>query len=214
MSDLHKLSYWEAIYKDEKNNYEESNIPLEEWFEENCAEIIDWIEKEFKNKKDVPILDIGCGNGLFLYKLHEKGFVNLYGMDYSSTAINLAKTFFNGINIYVEVLDIYHLETKIEKSKLNKKYGLLNDKGTFDIFFMNNEAQEYFKHISHLLHNNTIFIITSCNACKEELLHIIQQFNQTNEKWNLSLIDEILYETISFGGKVGQLVTTLVFKCT
>lgn len=215
MSELHKLSYWEEIYKNDKRNYEESNIPLEEWFEENCGDkIINWIEKKFENKRNVPILDIGCGNGLFLYKLFERGFVNLYGMDYSTTAIELAKEFFNGASIYVEVFDIYKIEKEIPNSQLNNIYELLNDKGTFDIFFMNKKEKEYFKQVSFFFHKNTIFIITSCNACKEEIVEVVEQFNQTSSQLKLFLIDEILYETFSFGGRVGQIITTLIFKCT
>lgn len=215
MSELHKQSYWEAIYKNEKKNYEELNIPLEEWFEENCGDkIINWIEKKFENTKNILILDIGCGNGLFLYKLFERGFVNLYGMDYSTSAIELAKKIFNGVSIYVEVFDIYKIEKEIKNSQLNNTYELLNDKGTFDIFFMNKEEKEYFKQVSFFFQKNTIFIITSCNACKEEIVEVVEQFNQTNSKLKLYLIDEILYETFSFGGKVGQIITTLIFKCT
>ncbi|CRG96715.1 methyltransferase, putative [Plasmodium gallinaceum] len=214
MSELHKLSYWEEIYKNEKKNYEESNIELEEWFEENCDKIINWIETNFKEQKNIAILDIGCGNGLFLYKLYEKGFVNLHGLDFSNTAIELSKKLFNNININLEVLDICNIEKEIHKSKLNKNYNLLNDKGTFDIFFMNNKENEYFKQISFFLQINTVFCITSCNACKEEILQIIKNFNDNNNyKFKLSLIDEISYETISFSGKTGQIITTLIFRC-
>lgn len=58
--------------------------------------------KEFKNpnlllsnltflKKDVPILDIGCGYGRTLGELNQNGFSNLYGIDYSGEMISRAK---------------------------------------------------------------------------------------------------------------------------
>ncbi|CRG99377.1 methyltransferase, putative [Plasmodium relictum] len=213
MSELHKLSYWEEIYRNEKKNYEESSIELGEWFEENCDKIINWIETNFKEQKNITVLDIGCGNGLFLHKLYEKGFFNLHGLDFSKTAIEIAQKLFNGTNIHLEVLDICNIEKEIHKSKLNKNYNLLNDKGTFDIFFMNKKENEYFKQVSFFLQINTVFCITSCNACKEEILQIINNFNENNSKFKLSLIDEILYETISFSGKTGQIITTLIFRC-
>ncbi|SOS78400.1 methyltransferase, putative [Plasmodium sp. gorilla clade G1] len=215
-SELHKLSYWEEIYINEKKNYEESNIELEEWFEENCDKIMNWIDNKFsqnEEKKNITILDIGCGNGLFLYKLYEKGFMNLYGFDFSSTAIELAKTIFQNSPIYVEVMDICLIDKEIQNSKLNKNYNLINDKGTFDVFFMNNKTNEYFKQISYFLQTNTFFCITSCNACKDELLQIINEFNKNNLKSELVLIDEIFYETITYAGIKGQLITTLIFKC-
>ncbi|KYN98454.1 methyltransferase, putative [Plasmodium reichenowi] len=215
-SELHKLSYWEEIYVNEKKNYEESNIELEEWFEENCDKIMNWIDNKFsqnEEKKNITILDIGCGNGLFLYKLYEKGFMNLYGFDFSSTAIELAKTIFENSPIYVEVMDICLIDKEIQNSKLNKNYNLINDKGTFDVFFMNNKTNEYFKQISYFLQANTFFCITSCNACKDELLQIINEFNKNNLKIELVLIDEIFYETITYAGIKGQLITTLIFKC-
>ncbi|KEG01784.1 hypothetical protein YYE_03303 [Plasmodium vinckei vinckei] len=218
-SELHKLSYWEKIYTNEKDNYKELNIELEEWFEENCDKIINWIDNNFKENKNISILDIGSGNGLFLHKLYKKGFVNLYGFDFSKTAIDLARSFFEDNdmnNIYVQVLDICNIRTELNlpDSKLARTYDLLNDKGTFDIFFMNNKQTEYFQQVSFFFKVNTLFSITSCNCCKEELLEIVNSFNQNSSKIKLSVIDEILYETITFGGKTGQTITTLIFKYT
>ncbi|SBT33873.1 methyltransferase, putative [Plasmodium ovale wallikeri] len=219
-SELDKLNYWEEVYKKEKENHEESNIELEEWFEENCSKIITWIENHFgeEKKKHVAVLDIGCGNGLFLHKLYKKGFLNLYGFDFSREAIELARKYFqknDDNNIYVEVLDICNIEKDVHSnSTLRRKYNLLNDKGTFDIFFMKNKQNEYFTHISFFLQVNTLFCITTCNACKEELLEIVTYFNKKNNSTiKLSLLDEIIYETITFAGKKGQIITTLIFKC-
>ena len=37
------------------------------------------------------MLDVGCGNGVFLKDLHELGYSNLTGVDYSEPAIELCK---------------------------------------------------------------------------------------------------------------------------
>lgn len=214
MEERFTLNYWENVYQQEKINYEELSVPLEEWFEENCERIVTWIENKFdEKKKDITILDIGCGNGMFLYHLLEKGFTNLYGFDYSPAAIELCKSLFKDHPVELHILDIYNITKEIENTKLDTLYDLLNDKGTFDIFFMKKEEQLYFDQISHFFRKGIMFIITSCNACKEELLKIVKDFNNRNTQWNLTLEDEILYETISFGGKSGQLITTLIFKC-
>ncbi|GAB65740.1 hypothetical protein PCYB_072420, partial [Plasmodium cynomolgi strain B] len=112
-------------------------------------------------------------------------------------------------------LDIYKIAEEIaDDSKLKKKYQLINDKGTFDIFFMNDKAQEYLTHVSFFFQVDTLFCLTSCNACKEELLSIVNHFNRTNAKFRLTLFDEIRYETITFGGVKGQIITTLIFACS
>ncbi|EUD67989.1 hypothetical protein C922_01601 [Plasmodium inui San Antonio 1] len=230
-SELHKLSYWEEVYQGEKENYEEANIQPEEWFEENCDKIINWVSNHFSQQertKQVAILDVGCGNGLFLQKLRERGFDNLCGFDFSASAIELAKKLFRGrdgdsrmnrggdpTDVYVQVLDIYNIGAEVGKdSKLKKKYKLINDKGTFDIFFMNDKAQEYLTHVSFFFQVDTLFCLTSCNACKEELLTIVSNFNRTNAEFRLTLFDEIRYETITFGGLKGQIITTLIFACS
>ncbi|CAG9480520.1 methyltransferase, putative [Plasmodium vivax] len=242
-SELHKLSYWEEVYQGEKENYEEENIQPEEWFEENCDKIINWVSNHFNDeekKKKVAILDVGCGNGLFLYKLRQRGFRNLCGFDFSASAIQLAEKLFGGsgggngeesgggnhtdsrinrgedpTDVYVQVLDIYNIADQVgEHSKLKRKYKLINDKGTFDIFFMNDKAKEYFSHVSFFFQADTLFCLTSCNACKEELLTIVGNFNRTSAKSQLTLFDEIRYETITFGGVKGQIITTLIFACS
>lgn len=242
-SELHKLSYWEEVYQGEKENYEEENIQPEEWFEENCDKIINWVSNHFNDeekKKKVAILDVGCGNGLFLYKLRQRGFRNLCGFDFSASAIQLAEKLFGGsgggngeesgggnhtdsrinrgedpTDVYVQVLDIYNIADQVgEHSKLKRKYKLINDKGTFDIFFMNDKAKEYFSHVSFFFQADTLFCLTSCNACKEELLTIVGNFNRTSAKFQLTLFDEIRYETITFGGVKGQIITTLIFACS
>ncbi|KYK68117.1 methyltransferase domain protein [Toxoplasma gondii TgCatPRC2] len=39
----------------------------------------------------IPILDVGCGNGIFLLRLLRRGFTALAGVDYSAAAIQLAR---------------------------------------------------------------------------------------------------------------------------
>ncbi len=38
-----------------------------------------------------PVLDVGCGNGVFLKDLYELGYTQLTGVDYSEPAIELCK---------------------------------------------------------------------------------------------------------------------------
>ncbi|MEW6295846.1 MAG: class I SAM-dependent methyltransferase [Candidatus Diapherotrites archaeon] len=67
--------------------------------------------------KAARVIDLGCGNGVFLKKLKEMGFYNLYGVDYSQTAVkNLSKEGFNVIK-----LDL----SKNFSGKLSQKFDLV-----------------------------------------------------------------------------------------
>ena len=43
-----------------------------------------------KNKKEISILDAGCGSGLLLNQLHEAGFTNLHGLDLNPLNVDIA----------------------------------------------------------------------------------------------------------------------------
>ena len=55
---------------------------------------INRILKYIPHKKDARILDVGCGNGKMLGYLQEKTDAFIYGFDYSSNAINEAKSLY------------------------------------------------------------------------------------------------------------------------
>lgn len=68
--------YNEGYFKEHHANwFKHPNFPLFE-------RISKTIEKEF-GRKDVSVLDVGCGNGDFLHHLHKNGFTNLTGIDFS-----------------------------------------------------------------------------------------------------------------------------------
>ncbi|CBZ56085.1 conserved hypothetical protein [Neospora caninum Liverpool] len=48
-------------------------------------------EREASTRDQIPILDVGCGNGLFLLRLLRRGCSTLAGVDYSAAAIRLAR---------------------------------------------------------------------------------------------------------------------------
>lgn len=55
---------------------------------------INMILKYIPQKDNVSILDIGCGNGKMLGYLQSKTGANIFGFDYSDTAINTARNLF------------------------------------------------------------------------------------------------------------------------
>lgn len=51
-----------------------------------------FIKRTINDSFDAPILDIGCGIGLFINSLMRIGYKNISGIDISSTQINMAKS--------------------------------------------------------------------------------------------------------------------------
>ena len=81
---------WDQQYLLEKKNFEDIGDKGEVWFGENAMNrMVRWLEKNVD--ADSQIIDLGCGNGLMCLELHEAGFKNVCGVDYSAHAIELAK---------------------------------------------------------------------------------------------------------------------------
>ena len=75
----------------EKKNFEDIGDKGEVWFGENAMNrMVRWLEKNVEDA-DSQIIDLGCGNGLMCLELHEAGFKNVCGVDYSANAIELAQ---------------------------------------------------------------------------------------------------------------------------
>jgi len=86
------------------------------------------------------------------------------------------------------------------------------DKGTFDAISLGEKKEEnrknYVETIRTLLEpNEGIFVITSCNFTKKELLTVF-------EKTFFKYLKQVRYPQIEFGGKTGSTVCTLAFKLT
>ena len=60
-----------------------------------------------KIDKNAKIIDLGCREGLFLEKLNNKGFTNLYGIDISKKAIDIINKTYPTFKCSVE--DIHHI---------------------------------------------------------------------------------------------------------
>ena len=212
-SPLGTLQHWDSAYLQEIEQLHNNPSELGDiWFGKNLQKkIVNYIDDNFSDKK-INILDIGCGNGVLLYKLSKKNFENLFGIDYSIQSINLAKEIITikekkhnkkfNINFFQE--DINN-----KSNNINIKFDIIHDKGSLDAFLMNknNSIENYYKYLfSYSIKNKTIFIITSCNNTKEELL------NKFSLEKGFKLINEIKSKTFSFGGHEGNDHVTLIFQ--
>ncbi|XP_030386368.1 EEF1A lysine methyltransferase 2 [Scaptodrosophila lebanonensis] len=211
-SELGTIEYWESSYRREVENYKNHGDVGEIWFDEDSQlRIIGWIMKQVGIAECAPrVLDVGCGNGMFLIELAREGFSysQLVGVDYSPKAIELASNIAKdqSLDITYSVVDLMDAE----KCKFLGSFHIVHDKGTYDaISLCPNDPKEkraqYLSTVEQLLcDKDSLFIITSCNWTEDELL--------------LSFADKFVKfctiptPTFKFGGKVGSVVTSIVFK--
>ncbi|OCT69922.1 EEF1A lysine methyltransferase 2 [Xenopus laevis] len=206
-SALGTKEHWDAVYSRELSSFKEYGDEGEIWFGEgSMARVIRWLNAH-KVPQTASILDIGTGNGMLLVELANSGYCNLTGIDYCSDAVQLAKSICEkeGVsqNVHLQVTDF------LEDFHPSKLFDICLDKGTFDAVSLDptgatEKREQYVQSLSRALKPQGLFIITSCNWTKEELL---RQFGGEFE-----FKDELPTPTFSFGGKAGHSVTAVVLE--
>ncbi|XP_017076058.2 EEF1A lysine methyltransferase 2 [Drosophila eugracilis] len=206
-SELGTQEYWESSYNREIRNYKSHGDVGEIWFDEDSQQrVIDWLLKQEEICKQTTVLDVGCGNGMFLVGLANEGFSQLTGVDYSPKAVELAQNIAqdNNLSITYKVADLTQLQNELGT------FDVVHDKGTFDAISLcpDNPKEKralYLTTVEKLLRTaDSLFIITSCNWTEEELA--------TNFGEKFVRHHTIPTPTFKFGGKVGNVVTSVVFK--
>lgn len=207
-SELGTKDYWEQSYQREIKNYKSHGDVGEIWFDEDSQiRVVNWIMKQDEITDNAKIIDLGCGNGMFLIELASEGYTNLFGVDYSPKAIELASNIAKdkGNNINYQVVDLLSIS---DCQKLGT-FKVVHDKGTYDAISLNPEnpkdkRESFLECVRNMMDVNSLFVITSCNWTEEEL---ILSFNDKFEK-----LCTIPTPTFKFGGKVGSVITSMVFK--
>ncbi|XP_063047825.1 EEF1A lysine methyltransferase 2 [Engraulis encrasicolus] len=210
-SKLGTKDYWDEAYKRELQTFHDIGDVGEIWFgEESMDRVTRWIETQ-NLPNDISILDIGTGNGMFLVELARNGFRNLTGIDYSVASVELARSVLReeGLtDVNLEEMDFLSPPTSASSTPT---FDLCIDKGTFDAISLSPEDGEqakkrYVSSLRRLLRPQPhgLFIITSCNWTKEQLLHIFST--------GFELVKELPTPRFQFGGVTGNSVTALVFR--
>jgi len=99
----------ESLYRKEYETFCNSNLCGEDWFEnytDGGKKILDFIYslREECTFRDCSFLDLGCGNGQFLLLVDPTKFTKIVGVDYSFSAIELAKAYSEKLHSPVEWL--------------------------------------------------------------------------------------------------------------
>ncbi|XP_053955895.1 EEF1A lysine methyltransferase 2 [Anastrepha ludens] len=207
-SELGTKEYWDCSYGREIKNYKNHGDVGEIWFDEDSQiRVVNWILKQDNISTDVKIVDVGCGNGMILIELAREGYTDLLGVDYSQNAIELAREIAKDqeLNIRYKVADLLNTEVCLQEIGT---FGIVHDKGTYDAISLcpdnpKEKREAYLRTIQKIMDKNSVFIITSCNWTEDELL--------------ISFGDMFLKKctiptpSFKFGGKVGSVVTSIVF---
>nr|CAI5867654.1 unnamed protein product [Callosobruchus analis] len=202
-SELGTHDYWNHRYEKEIVNFSTHGDAGEIWFGDDIVErILRWICRTPEIEKDSSIIDLGCGNGMFLIELSNEGYSNLIGVDYSEKAVELSRKIANekGCNITFKRADI------LEGLKVTFK--VVHDKGTYDAISLSENAkdnrQKYIVNVQNMMNEDSFFIITSCNWTQGELMEHFKEHFQIHQV--------ISTPTFKFGGKEGSIVSICVFK--
>ncbi|CAG5116985.1 unnamed protein product, partial [Candidula unifasciata] len=203
---------WEDTYSRELKVFQDVGDTGEIWFGEEVQDrIVRWVTKRSQLPVTSRILDIGCGNGMLLLALRSEGFTDLTGVDYSEGAVSLSRSIAQkeGVtDIQFEVCDVL-LPSSVAGLCRNGHFDVCLDKGTYDAISLHDaesstDRVKYGQNVQSLLSEQGLLIITSCNWTKEQL--------EQNFQADFETVCEIPAPRYTFGGKIGQTVTTLVLK--
>ncbi|XP_034040396.1 EEF1A lysine methyltransferase 2 [Thalassophryne amazonica] len=205
-SNLGTKEYWEDAYQRELETFKDIGDVGEIWFgEESMNRVLQWMDKA-KIQENAAILDIGTGNGVFLVELAKHGYRNLTGIDYSPASVELARNVLQAEDLReVTVKEMDFLNSHGEL----KGFDVCIDKGTFDAVILNPDNTKeikklYVQALKDALKDKGFFAVTSCNWTKEQLL---ARFTEGFE-----FVEELPTPKFQFGGKMGNSVTSLIFK--
>lgn len=126
------------------------------------------------------------------YKSQAKlGFSNLYGVDYSAVAVELANSIVKEKNIVQNNITLKEFDFLTDDVKTLPTFALVLDKGTYDVISMDDECKEkrnrYKENIIDLLRPNGVFLIVSCNWTQTELN---EQFGDGKKSLSLATTDQ------------------------
>jgi len=205
---MDRFEYWESLYRKEYETFCNSNLCGEDWFEnytDGGKKILDFIYslREECTFRDCSFLDLGCGNGQFLLLVDPTKFTKIVGVDYSFSAIELAKAYSEKLHSPIEWLqaDVFHLPPQVKAGNWN----FIHDKGTLDAIELQGMklVDDYIQIVVDLLAPKGYFVVTCCNKTLEELVSLLSG--------KLEFYKNLSYPSFRFGGQEGTVLVTAAF---
>lgn len=149
--------------------------------------MVEWVAEHVHDPQS-SMIDLGCGNGHLLLELSNEGFKNLHGIDYSESAITLAKSIAMDRDLDWIKYDAVDFLSDPEWFVADyAQYQVVLDKGTYDAISLHPDQvqakkdgvagprEKYVESVHRMIDPNGLFLITSCNWTKEELIENFKQ---------------------------------------
>ncbi|KAK4515055.1 uncharacterized protein ATC70_002665 [Mucor velutinosus] len=215
-SKLGTKSYWDTVYDRENDNFKEIGDIGEIWFGEDSVErMVEWVTENVSDPES-RMIDLGCGNGHLLLELSNEGYKNLHGIDYSESAITLAKSVAKQRELEWIQYDAVDFLTNPDWFLPNDKYNVVLDKGTYDAISLHPDQvqakkdgvagprEKYVESVHRMMAPKGLFLITSCNWTKEELIDNFSKYFRYHSS--------VKYPVFQFGGHEGSKICTVAFE--
>jgi SAM-dependent methyltransferase len=229
---------WDNLYSTEITNH--SLDPSDEgtiWFDDSAAEdrLFTFLEEKISEervlgenfgKDNCSFLDLGTGNGHFLFRLREgqeegEGWEGrMLGVDYSEKSVEFARRIAAENDdekgeVEFKWWDIMSQDPTGVVLEGNNEHGwdVVLDKGTFDAISLSDEkdmsgrriCEGYKERVVPLIREGGIMLLTSCNWTQDELMAWF-------EGGELEYVDAVKYKSFSFGGRKGQTISSVCFR--
>ena len=114
-----------------------------------------YFDKLLPENKNIKILDLGCGNGGFVYWLHKKGFESAIGVDISEEQVGQARK--------LGIKNVFQGDAKKFLENRNEEYNLIFARDFLE-HFSKEEILELTDLISNSLEDSGVFIAQIPNA--------------------------------------------------
>ncbi|KAI8350330.1 S-adenosyl-L-methionine-dependent methyltransferase, partial [Choanephora cucurbitarum] len=161
------------------------------------------------------IVDLGCGNGHLLLELSAEGYKSLHGIDYSESAITLAKAIAQQRELEWIQYDAVDFISQPDWFLPRDPYDVVLDKGTYDAISLHPDQtlakeqgvagprEKYVMSAHRMINKTGFFLITSCNWTKEELIENFKEYFEYHS--------HVKYPVFEFGGQSGSKICTVAF---
>ena len=223
-SELGTKDYWDEFYSADLSTPPSPTGSLDGWFSDVKAssKVLKLLQTSSLglSLNTSSFLDLGTGNGEMLFLLREKGGFEgpMFGVDYSAPSVKLARKIAAGKAIDGIEFERWNIMKDAVPEDWPHHFNVVLDKGTFDAISLSEETGEhggrlcegYRERVGKLINQNGYLVITSCNWTKAELLEWFSVPKDGN--FTFEVFSEVSYPTFSFGGQVGQSITTIIFQ--
>lgn len=182
------------------------------------------------------MLDLGAGNGSFLFQLALEGQYHgkMVGVDYSQQSVDLARRIWKRYTTDSSLRTDDQADIKFERLDLltddihhqtwcpSDGFDLVHDKGTFDAISLSAETfqaadgterrvfEQYPSKVAAMVKEGGYLLVTSCNWTEDEVVRWFTQVGGMQR--TLQIFGRVKYPVYEFGGQQGQGVASVCFR--